>query len=220
VAGSAAGIAGGAVGYLSGQAVLFAMGNSVMQSATEMSTKILPLARAIGWAVLGIFIGMAEGIRSLSFNKLKVGFLGGLIGGVIGGLSVEFLPIIFNNLLLARLTGFLIFGLMIGFFYSLLERSFSFGVLRLLNGTFKGKEFLLNRGRIRIGTSPRSDIRLTGYENVEPDHADIISRGINVSIRNKAKIGIKVNDDTVDNRVLDLDDVVRIGNAKFIFKYR
>ncbi len=220
ITGAAAGIAGGAAGFLIGQALLFAAGNSLLQSPGNIYTEILPAARALGWAVMGIFIGMAEGIRSLSFNKIKVGFLGGLLGGIIGGLAVEFLPRVFNNLLISRLAGFLIFGLLIGFFYSLLEKSFSSGVLRLLNGSFKGKEFLLNRRRIRIGTSAGSDIRLTGYDSVEPDHADVISRGIYVRIKKRAAGALlKVNDDAVDNKELELEDVLVIGSAKFLFRY-
>jgi hypothetical protein len=220
VTGAISGIIGGAAGFLAGQAALFAAGNSIARSASEIDKWVLPLSRAGGWAILGIFIGLAEGIRAGSFNKIKVGFLGGLSGGIIGGLALEYLPRLIDNLPLARLTGFLVFGLMIGFFYSLLERSMSFGILRLLNGKFKGKEFLLNQRRVRIGSSGKAEISLQDYDNIAPVHAEVFSRGINVAIRNKSKESIiKVNDDVIDNQELKLDDVIQVGGAKFLFKY-
>ncbi len=218
--GTITGIIGGAAGFIAGQAALFAAGNNIIRSASDIDNWALPLARACGWAILGVFIGLTEGIRAGSFNKLRVGFLGGLCGGIVGGLAVEYLPRVISNLPMSRLIGFLIFGLMIGFFYSLLEKSFSFGILRLLNGKFKGKEFLLNQRRIMIGSSGKCEISLIDYDNVEPLHAEVISRGINISIRKHAKESImKVNDDMVENQKLMLDDVIQIGGAKFLFKY-
>ncbi len=220
ITGAIVGVIGGAAGFLAGQAALFIVGDKLLHSVSSINKIAVPLTRAGGWAILGIFIGMTEGFRSLSFNKMKVGFLGGLIGGIIGGLAVEYLPLMINNLLIARLIGFLVFGLMIGFFYGIIESSFSFGVLRLLNGKYKGKEFLINQRKIRIGTSGWSDIRLSDYEDIESYHAEVIAKGINVSIKNKAKNGrIKVNDDAAEQKELQLDDVIQIGSAKFLFKY-
>lgn len=214
------GVIGGTSGFLIGQAVLFTVGNNLINSVNAINKIALPLTRTISWAILGIFIGITEGIRSFSFSKIKVGLLGGLLGGIIGGLAVEYLPRILNNLLMARLTGFLAFGFFIGLFYGMIEKTFSFGILRLLNGKYKGKEFLINQKRIRIGSSKWSDIKLSDYDDIDQIHAEIFVKRKNVNIKNKSKEAIiKVNDGITEQQELKIEDVIQIGSAKFIFKY-
>ena len=115
---------------------------------------MLPVSRAIGWAVLGVFVGAGEGVRAASLKKIAVGVLGGLVGGLVGGFALEYAALLFPQLAYPRLLGFLILGLAIGVFYGLVERGLSFGVLRLLTGPLKGKEFLLNQRRMNIGQRP------------------------------------------------------------------
>jgi len=220
ITGIIVGTIGGTAGFLIGQAILFAAGNNLAHSVSDINKIALPLTRTIGWSILGIFIGITEGIRSFSFRKIKVGFLGGMLGGITGGLAVEYLPRILDNLLVARLVGFLSFGFFIGIFYGIIEKTFSLGILKLLNGKYKGKEFLINQKRIKIGSSSWSDIKLSDYEDIDPIHAEIFVKRKNVNIRNKSKESIiKVNDDITEQKELKFEDVIQIGSAKFIFKY-
>src|SRR5580765_7314096 len=53
--------------------------DKVVNAVVEM------LARGLGWTILGIAIGMSEGIAARSLGKLSYGTLGGMIGGFFGG---------------------------------------------------------------------------------------------------------------------------------------
>ncbi|MCK4798424.1 MAG: FHA domain-containing protein [Spirochaetes bacterium] len=222
ITGVIVGMIGGIIGFLIGQAALFIIGDQLIHSMKRFNTIGFPISRSIGWASLGIFIGIAEGIRAKSLNKIKVGIIGGLIGGALGGLALEYIRLILaDSIMIARLIGFLIFGFFIGLFYGLVEKRLSYGILRLLNGKFKGKEFLINQRKIKIGSSKKNDITLSDYEQIADFHAQIRTKKTNVIIKNlTTKVPVTVNDDIINEHKLKIEDVIKIGNAKFLFKYR
>lgn len=218
--GALIGIIGGIVGFLAGQAVLFLVGEVFIHSMKRFNTIGFPISRAIGWAFLGVFIGIIEGIRSRSINKIKVGILGGIIGGFLGGLVLEYSRLVIPNILFARLIGLIIFGLFIGLFYGFVEKRLSFGVLRLLNGKFKGKEFLINQKRLKIGSSNKSNIVLSAYSNVSDLHAEVEIKRDEVIIKNRnKKEPVIVNDEKINEHILKIEDVIRIGSAKLLYKF-
>lgn len=220
ITGAVLGIAGGVMGFLIGQGALFVIGEYLVNTSRSFSKIALPLSRSIGWAILGIFIGSTEGIRSRSLNKLAVGILGGLLGGIAGGLIVEYIRLFMPNMVIARFIGLLVFGLSIGFFYGLVEKKLSYGVLRLLNGKYKGKEYLINQKRTRIGSLKKNDINLIDYEYVDDKHAELIVKKNNVYIKNISIIEpAQVNDEMIDEEMLKLQDVIKIGNAKFLYRF-
>lgn len=215
------GIIGGILGFLAAQFFMFFIGDKLSHSARSFDKFILPLSRGIGWAILGIFIAIVEGIRSGSFKKFLVGFIGGLLGGLIGGLCLEYLRFVIPNISISRLAGLLIFGFFIGLFYGFIEKSLSKGILRLLNGTLKGKEYLINQKKIKIGSSKKNDIILSDYENVEDNHAVLNIKKDDVILKNIGKKNpVLINESAVSEQVLKLEDVIKIGNAKFLFKFK
>jgi hypothetical protein len=219
--GALIGIIGGVIGFLIGQGALFLIGGMFMQSAKSYKTFGFPLSRAIGWAFLGLFIGMVDGIRSKSFNKIKVGILGGILGGFLGGLVLEYFRLIVPQIMLARLAGLIVFGLFIGLLYGFVEYRLSFGVLRLLNGKFKGKEFLISQKTTKIGASGKNTIVLDGYNKISDTHAELVMKGDSLIIKKEnPKTIISVNDDKVDEHELIMDDVIQIGDAKFLYKFK
>lgn len=219
--GAVLGLAGGIVGFLFGQALLFLVGGILVKSYRSVNRIAIPLARAAGWAILGIFVGMAEGVRARSPRKIGIGILGGLIGGFLGGLALEYSRVLFPAITYARLAGLALFGLLLGFFYGLVERRLAYGYLRVLNGALRGKEYLISQNRLRVGAAERNDVRLAEYNRVADEHATLRIRGDDVVIRRlNAGNPIYVNEEPVDERALKLDDVIRIGTAKFIYWYR
>ncbi len=219
--GALIGIMGGIVGFLIGQAALFFIGDMFIQSAKSYKTFGFPLSRAVGWAFLGLFIGMVDGVRSRSFNKIKVGIIGGILGGFLGGLILEYFRLIVPGIMLSRLAGLVVFGLFIGLLYGFVEYRLSFGVLRLLNGKFKGKEFLITQKKTLIGSSGKNTIMLPGYDKISDTHAELIMKGDNLVIkRENPKTIVSVNDDKVDEHQLIMDDVIQIGDAKFLYKFK
>lgn len=70
----ALGLVGGAVGLPLGEWAFLAIGAGAA-------------ARALGWAIFGLLIGLAEG--AAGHSQLWKGALGGLLGGLLGGALLE-----------------------------------------------------------------------------------------------------------------------------------
>jgi pSer/pThr/pTyr-binding forkhead associated (FHA) protein len=119
-----------------------------------------------------------------------------------------------------RLVGLILFGLVLGVAYALVERSLSYGVLRVLNGLEKGREFIINQRRMTIGTSERNDIVLKRYRNVAERHVRLRVKRKDVFLE-PAEEGarIEVNEDPVANHALKYEDVIKVGTAKLFFKH-
>ncbi len=218
--GALLGSGGGVLGFLLGQGVLFVLGEHLLQSEEAVRGVGFPLARATGWAVLGLFVGAAEGVRAWSGRKLAVGVAGGLVGGFLGGAAIEYGQVLYPHLPLVQLVGLVLFGLLVSLFYSLVEHQLSLGVLRLLNGRFKGKEFVLNQRRTLIGAADSSDIILSGYRGVANRHAQLLLRNRELYLEPlDEQQPVYVNDDRVTRRMLKYEDVIRIGTAKLFFRH-
>ncbi|OHD68917.1 MAG: hypothetical protein A2W19_11170 [Spirochaetes bacterium RBG_16_49_21] len=214
------GALGGAAGFFIGQAALFLTGEYLIHSMKRFSTVGMPVSRAIGWAVLGLFAGMVDGVRSRSGNKIRVGIIGGISGGFLGGLALEYFRTAYPETVFARLLGLLIFGLFIGLFYGFVEVRLSYGVLTLLNGRFKGREFLINQKKLRIGALEKNDIKLEGYHDVSDCHALVSVKKDDVFISPVADGRLLVNDDPVNEHMLKYEDVIKIGSAKLLYQYK
>ncbi len=174
--GSLIGLAGGALGFLAGQGLLLAVGETLAAPARGGYGTALPVARSVGWALLGGFVGAADGIRARSGLRVRVGVLGGLLGGILGGLAVEYGRVFLPAEPYGRLGAFVLLGLAISAFFVMIERRLSLGKLRLLNGRFKGKEFILNQRRLSIGSTDACDITVAGYARVYPRHFSLFEK--------------------------------------------
>ena len=212
---------GGILGFLLGQAFLLYLGDYFLHSAKDLREWGIPLSKVIGWVVLGIFLGIIEGLRSLSWQKIKVGLLGGALGGLLGGLALELLPLVSPGLSYSDALGLCLLGLMIGLSFGLVEQQFSTAVLRMLNGPFKGKEYLLLAKSNLIGENPKAEICLNGYQKVSAKEAKAVIRKGQVFLQGlKDKPEIKVNDQALGTAPLAPEDIIQVGSAKLIFYYR
>lgn len=221
VTGLIIGVAGGILGFLLGQWALLILGNRFLASFKNFNSIGLPIARITGWAILGIFVGSVEGVRARSFRKITAGLIGGLLGGILGAAVMELMRVKVPGFAYGRFPGFAVFGLVIGLGYGLAEKGLSFGVLRLLNGKYKGKEYLVNQRKIKIGKSGRNDIVLDDYENILDRHSLVVVKKGEVYIKKVDESGsVLVNDDPVTEKPLMMADVIKIGNAKFLYKFR
>jgi hypothetical protein len=218
--GALVGLIGGAAGFLVGQAALWLIGEIFLRSYGNFQWVVLPVSRAIGWAVLGIFVGAVEGIRAASPKKILVGILGGFLGGLAGGFALEYSRLLFPQFALSRLIGLIILGLAIALFYGLIEHGMAFGIIRILTGDLKGKEFLLNQNRMRIGKSRRNEVALPTYSDLADRQAQIkIVKGEAVLTNLEPKLAVLVNEQKIQEQRLKLGDVIKIGSAKIFFKY-
>ncbi|TVR59340.1 MAG: phosphopeptide-binding protein [Spirochaetaceae bacterium] len=218
--GAAIGAVGGLIGFLVAQSVFLVIGESITRGEAALRSWGVPVSRAVGWAILGAFVGAAGGVRSLSPRKILIGVIGGLLGGAAGGAILEFVRAAYPSFGGASLIGLVVVGLSIGAAYAIVEKRLSFGVLRLLNGAYKGKEYILNQRKMSIGSAGGCDIVLTGYRNVEPVHARLLGHGTELAIApgDPGRM-ITVNDQELAGRVLKYEDVVKIGSARLFFKH-
>lgn len=198
------------------QGLLYAAGNAELFAASVTDRYIIPLIRSLGWVFLGLVIGSIDGVRSGSGRRIGIGMSGGALGGLLGGLMLEFLTRLWNNGFLARGTGIVILGVSMGLFYSLFEYSRAFAIIRVLTGKLRGKEYVLNMRRTKIGSAAKAHIPLMEYAGVSEQHAVLTAGRDSVIIRD-AGGGILVNDQPVGEKELKYEDVIQIGSAKLFF---
>jgi hypothetical protein len=219
LSGIVAGVAGGVLGSFVAQGLLFLSGESLLQSAPTRFGALFVVARAAGWALVGCAIGASEGMRARSLKKALLGALGGLAGGFAGGLLFVWLGTALPRFYVGRLLALMVMGGLISLFYSLLEKRFAAGTFKVLNGPLKGKEYLMNQRRISMGSSDRLDLVLKGYRDIAPRHAMIKAEGGGRISIEKKDGKVIVNEKEVDRARLELDDVIKIGRAKFLYGY-
>ncbi len=208
--GTLTGIAGGIVGVFLGQSLLMRFSRNL----GDVPMGISALIHALCWMIMGMFVSLGEGIRSRSGYKLTYGIIGGLTGGLLGGFLLEILT--------SRLAGLIILGGAITFFYALMEKNFSRGVLRVLNGSMKGRKLALNQKHLTLGHGNRNDLALTGYGGIEEKcHAVITVNSDGVFIEPFSyRYDLFVNDEKTQKSKLKYEDVIRIGEARFLYEVK
>jgi len=220
VFGAVFGLASGSLGMLAGQGFLLLSANQLFRSQSLQFSIGLTIANGLGWMLVGLFVALIEGLRARSGRKCLIGLAGGLLGGLIGGATMQSLMLLFPDNSLALLSGLLIFGLALAMFYSLFERRFSAGTLRLLNGPLKGKDYPVSKNRMVIGSDDACDIVLKGYPEVLARHAELRIRKQKLLIVKLDKAAkLLVNDDVTSETSLRREDVIALGKARFFFGY-
>ncbi len=213
------GCAGGILGFVSGQAILFFTGEKLLQSEKYFNLLGLPLSRGTGWTIMGLFVGSVDALRNFSGRRLRTGIIGGMSGGLTGGLAFEYVQILIPSPALGRICGLLLFGALLGLCYGIVESRLALGKFIVLNGPDRGQVFPLIMSRMRIGAAASDDIVLQKYSGVEPKHACIHMRGEELSICTDNKNRLIVNDSPVTNHILKFEDVIKIGQAKLMYRY-
>lgn len=216
LSGSILGMASGVSIVLVVQTLLYAIGNAELFTSSVYNSVITPLSRALGWSILGLVIGSVDGFRSRSVRRIGVGILGGFMGGLTGGVLLEILTGYWSNAFLARGVGLGVMGIGIGLFYTLFEISRSYGIIRVLSGPLRGKEYLLLMKKIDIGSSGNVSIPLSDYSGVLGHHATIKANNKEVIIQ-EAEGSVLVNDQPIIKHELKYEDVIRIGDAKLFY---
>jgi hypothetical protein len=207
--GGLGGLVGGALGLLLAELLYQALG------------AYAPL-RILGWAIFGLFLGMIEGALSGSFRRVLYSGIGGLVGGLIGGLafyllgrvSSENFTMLSNT---SRAVGFALLGGMTGCFVGLapviLRNVTGRPAIKVISsGRDEGKERLLDRNRIHIGSDPRCDIPLYGDAAINREHAEILYERGEYVLRPLAGAYVVVHDHKIDGSVNNYCYVLRDGD--------
>src|SRR4051812_6119130 len=172
---------GGALGMYIGDKVNYALlgvSGFVGLSAGGVGGLIVSMiARGLGWSLLGIAIGMSEGIAARSLGKFSYGTIGGAIGGFLGGMLFHLFYHIArqsgSTTYLFSALGLVILGACIGSLSALVQAVFQPACVRVLRGWQEGREYPLDKPESLLGREEHADIALFRDMKVEKRHAFI-----------------------------------------------
>ncbi len=210
-------------------APLTALAMRTSESESGLSTFgfiIQMFGRSLAWCLAGVAMGLGQGIALRSKRLLIYGLLGGVVGGLLGGLFFD--PI--DLLLLgpdkpsahwSRLIGLAVIGASVGAMIGIVELLARDAWLRMTQGPLTGKEFLIFKDVMNVGSSPRSDIYLFNDAQVVPDHAILRTVGDECEIEARsAAPPLLLNQRSVRQARLRHGDTVTIGRTVFVFQRR
>ena len=205
------GLAAGAIGLPLGEFLFQSVGGAT-------------LGRALGWAVFGLAIGLAESLTGKT--QMWKGALGGLIGGLIGGVLIELARTRLENPVMGKAVGLALVGASIGAFVALISVLLSKAWLEVTSGKLKGAEFILDKflhsggPAAIVGSSPlKADIALPDPD-IAPQHALLAGADTHMTIKD-----ISLKGTYVDNRRIELTSLadrqrIRIGNTELVYHER
>lgn len=173
------------------------------------------IPRGIAWMLVGMSAGLTIGLASRSGKRLLMTVLGGALGGFLGGFIFDFMP----GESSAQLIGISLLGLLIGVAMSLIEQVAKSQWIEIVTGGMAGKQFILYKNDIVIGSAPNSDIQLIKDSAIPPQAARILTRN-NQTVIESLHPGIPCNvEGQVGNR-FPLFDGANIQFGSTQIRYR
>lgn len=165
--GALLGAIGGAIGSLPGELAF--------QALSGISLGLV--GRALGWALVGIFIGVAQGVIDRDRVRMLRGGIGGLIGGYLGGGCFE----IINGWLASgagsRWIALVILGAFLGAFIAFFQRWLSDAWLVVVSsGVQEGQRLDLTKPTTVLGCGDRDDFVLYAGGDIAPRHALVVEK--------------------------------------------
>jgi hypothetical protein len=180
--------------------------------------------RGLAWALAGMTMGLGQGIALRSKRLILYGFLGGLIGGLLGGLLFDPIDMLLlskdkPSASLSRWIGFGVIGAVVGLMIGIVERLARDAWLRMVEGPLSGKEFLVFKDVMRMGSSPKSEIYLFNDPAVAANHAIIRANGDIYEIENTCRENPAcLNGRPVQRSRLRHGDRISLGRTSFLFQ--
>ena len=185
---------------------------------------ILQMAgRGISWALAGVAMGLAQGIALRSKRLLLYGFVGGIIGGLIGGLCFDPIDLLAGSEGTSghwsRVIGLALIGACVGAMIGIVELLARDAWLRMTAGPLAGKEFLIFKDVMRIGSSPRSEIYLFNDDAVAQHHATIRAVGDRCELESVHEAyAVLLNGRPAKRARLRHGDQITLGRTSFVFQ--
>lgn len=190
--------------------------------------------RGVAWLFVGVAAGVAAGAASRSWKRLGLATAGGAVGGFLGGFIFDF----FNlgpdagdlSEILAQSVGIILVGLLIGLATALAEQAGKSRWIEIVRGGLAGKQFILYKNTISLGSAPTADITLIKDAVIPPIAAQLVVRGSQCFLSSAipassfAATGatplVLVNGQPVDQIAIIDMDVVTIGSTELRFRER
>jgi hypothetical protein len=201
---------GGAIGLVLGEVVIGVFRGGL-------------LGRAFSWSVLGLGIGVAQGLADRSRQRLVFGVIGGTLGGFVGGYCFEALRVALGNRYdVSQALGIVILGAGLGLFLALVEQALRRAWVQVLNGRQEGRTYLLAHPTCRLGLDERAEVGIFGDAQVARQHAAIERTPDGYSFRHLADMGTSRLNGKPVSSVMTLHDGDRLelGQTLLVFRQR
>lgn len=175
-------------------------------------------SRALGWAVFGLAVGAASGLKSGA--QIWKSALGGFLGGALGGVLLEWIRTRIHDQTLGKALGMLTLGLMTGFFIALIVWALSRVWLTVKSGKLKGTDFMLDKflrkgfPSIVIGSSALKAEIVLPDPDIAPQHAILTGTGDRFKLRDISTQGTFVNGKKIEETTLRNRQVITLGNTE------
>jgi len=205
------GLAGGAVGLPVSEALFQFLGGDLW-------------ARALGWGLFGLLIGVAAGITGGA--QMWKGALGGLIGGVLGGWMLEVARRQLSDPLLGKAIGLILLGASVGVFIALIVFLLSKAWFTVTSGKLKGTDFILDKfvksegPSVFIGSDALKADIVFPDPDIAPQHGMLKGSGTHFNLKDMSLSGTFVNQQRVQQATLRDKQTIRMGNTEFVYYER
>ena len=177
--------------------------------------------RALGWAVFGLLIGLAEGV--VGKTQVWKGMLGGFLGGALGGVLLESTHTWLKNPLTGKAAGLILLGASVGAFISLIAVVLSRAWLEVTSGKLKGTEFILDKfmhaggPAIAIGSSALKSEIVLPDPDIAPQHAMLTGDGTQFTVKDMSLSGTYINNKKIEHIKLANGQRIRMGNTEMVY---
>jgi len=180
--------------------------------------------RALGWLIMGMGIGVTEGLYEHSRRKARNGLIGGTIGGLVGGLLFDWIAMARSEMS-GRATAFVILGLSVGVLIGLAQVVLKEAWLTVLDGYRPGRQLILSKDTTILGRAEHLALPFLGHADseLEPEHVRITrqANGGYLIEDNRTRIGTLVNSQPIHGPVALRDgDLVKLGTNIVRFSHR
>jgi hypothetical protein len=184
-------------------------------------------ARGLGWTLLGVAVGVSEGVAARSLGKMSYGTIGGAIGGFVGGALFGLVYVLSirqdSPSVLWGAVGLVILGACIGSLSALVKGVLQPASVKVMRGWQEGREYPLDKDDNTLGRDEHADIALFRDMRVEKKHAIIQREGNRyILVNNNAPADYtRVNGVPVPNfRELQDGDRIELGHVVLKFQLR
>lgn len=202
--------------YTSAFEQVFAGDMTADQAEAYITTRLHPV-RGIAWMLVGISAGIAAGAASRSWKRLGLAAAGGAVGGFLGGFIFDFI----GSEAAAQIVGIVVLGILIGLAMALLEQATKSRWIEITAGGLAGKQFILYKNEITLGSAPEADITLIKDSAIPPIAAILRVRGSACEIEAAPSLAeLVVNGNQQRYSSLRDHDVVTIGHTQIRFRER
>jgi hypothetical protein len=216
--GAIAGLISGMLGLLIGEGVFLALGGGV-------------IGRSLGWTLLGLFLGIGDGVTSLKIKRASYGAIGGLLAGMVGGLIYEAMTQLFLSQsdtvqMIVGAFGLILIGACLGGIIPLsieiIGELTGRGTLQVLNG--RRKDLVVSViDSVTLGSYDGCEVYLPGDPGIAKKHVVVYKGAGGFFVRDLGTergtaVGNKPVPSQSPGQRLRSGDQIRVGQTVVLFR--